>query len=68
MAKPRRDATVQQAAQIDTALAYLRLSRDLLKKAGASRKCVERVRDAINSAEGAERHIHNALSRQAITL
>lgn len=37
------------------AVFHLRMARDRLIEAGASRRCVDRVRAALSSAKGAER-------------
>lgn len=49
-------------AQVRAAVAMLRQARDLLKAAGASR-AVDKVRLAMKSAEGAERHAIGMASR-----
>ena len=46
-------------AKVSAAILCLRMARELLKSAGA-RKTLERVRLALTSAQGAERHAHLA--------
>ena len=51
-----KPATAVDVRDVDRAIDYLRLARDLLKQAGAD-KAADKVRVALKSAEGASRHI-----------
>ena len=53
-------------AAIEEAIGHLRHARELLKEGGASPRCVNRVRAALKSAEGAERHAWAKDSRSLI--
>lgn len=59
-----RPADDSDASAITEAILLLRKARDLLRDAGASR-AVNRVRDALSSAEGAERHVRHRRYRTA---
>ena len=54
---------IERSAQIDRAIAHLRLARDELAKANAPRT-LARVRAALTSADGARRHAHLAPIRE----
>jgi hypothetical protein len=56
MARTIKPATAQDVQDVRSALVALKHARRLLAKAKADR-ALERVRDAIASAEGAERHV-----------
>lgn len=57
-----RPVSVDEVNNIVTASTYLRVARELLKKAGA-RNAAAAVQRAIKSADGAERHARGVLSR-----
>jgi hypothetical protein len=57
-----RPATAKQVADVDMAVTQLILARDALKRAGAT-KALARVRLALSSARGAERHVWNRYQR-----
>lgn len=57
-----RPADNADVASITAAILLLRQARDLLRDAGA-RRTVKRVREALSSAEGAERHVRHRFSR-----
>lgn len=50
---------------IKVAISFLRTARKLLIMSGASRRCVDKVRRAITSAQGAHRHAVNKTFREA---
>jgi len=58
------DEQLHDLADVQDAIFHLRRARDLLKRAGAKRT-VARVRLAITSAGGAERHARLAPFREA---
>ncbi|RWI35506.1 hypothetical protein [Mesorhizobium sp.] len=62
MAKLIETGTVDDQARVAVALGHLRLARDLLVQAKATR-AAERVRQAIKSTEGAVRHVNNRIYR-----
>lgn len=59
-----RVAIPNDVDDIAEAVQLLRQARDLLREAGASRAVV-RVRDALASPEGAERHVRHRLKRSS---
>jgi hypothetical protein len=50
-----REGHFGDTEKVRMAIHHLRIARDLLRKVGA-KKSVDRVRHALKSAEGAERH------------
>lgn len=57
-----KPATLRDVQSVQRATELLREARDLLKSAGAGQS-VEKVRSAIKSAEGAERHVARRYSQ-----
>jgi hypothetical protein len=57
MTKGPKPATPEQALFVEMAHRFLLDARDNLKEAGVSDRCIESVRRAINSVEGAKRHM-----------
>lgn len=62
MVKAIETGTVDDQARISVALGHLRLARDLLVTAKAP-KAAEKVRRALQSAEGALRHVNHRMFR-----
>ena len=60
--KTKRTYTLGDHARIKIAVGDLKNARDLLSKAGAV-KASAKVREALKSAEGAERHVSGKLDR-----
>ena len=56
MARKLRPATDQDLIKVATAIFHLKVARDLFKEVGA-KQTVKRVRKALDSADGARRHV-----------
>ena len=59
-----KPAKVEDIASIDLAIGHLRKARELLREAGASKRCIDRVRKALTSAGGAARHVRHRAHRE----
>jgi hypothetical protein len=63
-AENRAETVLSPLDRIRAALVHLKLARDLLREAGAP-KATDKVRSALKSAQGAERHAQHAPYREA---